>query len=231
MQVRDVRKGLHCTIITLSTISVNHAMNSLPRRMIIYDGVELGFVNCTLWHLKSPRKSETSQPPLPQGYLEIMENLAEVAGLVPTQDWSVHAGGDSPFIHEIAGPDDGDGAVGVKGSLSALTEVGTRASTAIDGCRGPDNSISAVGTDGDNPSKSQHSVEMALFAEALAEISPDGDEDKGMLMLKEWLWSGPLLPCHYRVREFLTHGTAVDLGDAVREIQYVNTIYPGYVKV
>ena len=206
-------------------------MNSLPRRMIIYDGVELGFVNCTLWHLKSPRKSETSQPPLPQGYLEIMENLAEVAGLVPTQDWSVHAGGDSPFIHEIAGPDDGDGAVGVKGSLSALTEVGTRASTAIDGCRGPDNSISAVGTDGDNPSKSQHSVEMALFAEALAEISPDGDEDKGMLMLKEWLWSGPLLPCHYRVREFLTHGTAVDLGDAVREIQYVNTIYPGYVKV
>ena len=70
----------------------------------------------------------------------------------------------------------------------------------------------------------------SLFSEALEEICPDG-KDKAMLVLKEWLWSGPLLPCHYRIREFLTHGTAVALGDAVREIQDVNTKYPGYIKV
>ena len=168
---------------------------------------------------------------MPQDYLDIMENLAELAGLVPTRDWSVHAGGDSPFIQETAGPYDGDGAVGVKVSLSEMPEVEIRASTATDGCRGPDNGNNAYGTDVDNPLKSQHSVEMALFAEALAEISPDGDKEKAMLMLKEWLWSGPLLPCHYRVREFLTHGTAVGLGDAVREIQAVNSKYPGYVMV
>lgn len=161
-----------------------------------------------------------------------MEALAELAGLVPTRDWSVYAGGDSPFIQETTAPANvRDGAMGLNGSLSALPKVGAQASTTTDGCRGLDNGINATGVDAENPPKSQHSVEMALFAEALAEISPDGDEEKGMLMLKEWLWSGPLLPCHYRVREFLAHGTAVALGDAVREIQVANTIYPGYVKV
>ena len=159
-----------------------------------------------------------------------MEALAEVAGLVPAQDWSVYAGGDSPFMQETTeSAVFRDAAMGLNGSLPALPEVETQASTARDGRRGPDD-INAAGVDANHASKSQHSVEMSLFSEALEEICPDGKE-KAMLVLKEWLWSGPLLPCHYRIREFLTHGTAVALGDAVREIQDVNTKYPGYIKV
>ena len=168
---------------------------------------------------------------MPQGYVEFMEALAEVAGLVPAQDWSVHAGGGSPFIQETTESAAArDAAMGLNGSLPALAEVGTQASTARNGCHGPDNDTSEAGVDTNKASKAQHLVEMSLFSEALEEICPDG-KDKAMLVLKEWLWSGPLLPCHYRIREFLTHGTAVALGDAVREIQDVNTKYPGYIKV
>lgn len=166
------------------------------------------------------------------GYLEIMETLAEVAGLVPAQDWSVHAGGDSPFIQQAAESTNvREGGVDLNGSLPALPEAGIQTSTARDDRHGPDNDIKADGVDANNAPKTQHSVELSSFSEALAEICPNGQKEKGMLVLKEWLWSGPLLPCHYRIREFLAHGTAMGLGDAVREIQHVNTKYPGYVKV
>ena len=168
---------------------------------------------------------------LAQGYLEVMEALAEVAGLVPSQDWSVHAGGDSPFIQEATESPDRDGTMALNGFLRALPEAATQASTARDGRYGPDNDINTDGVDANHAPKTQRSAEMSLFSEALAEICPDGNEEKAMLVLKEWLWSGPLLPCHYRIREFLAHGTAVALGDAVREMQDVNTKYPGYVKV
>lgn len=160
-----------------------------------------------------------------------MEALAEVAGLVPSQDWSVHAGDDSPFFQEATESPDRGGTMGLYGSLPPLPEAGTQASTARDGRHGPDNDINTDDVDANHAPKMQRSVELSLFSEALAEICPDGKAEEAMLVLKEWLWSGPLLPCHYRIREFLAHGTAVALGDAVREMQDVNTKYPGFVKV
>ncbi|CAN0360856.1 unnamed protein product, partial [Laminaria digitata] len=84
--------------------------------------------------------------------------------------------------------------------MEALAEVAGLGSTARNDLLGPDDGTNAACVNASHAKKSQRSVAMALFAEALAEISPDGKEEKGMLMLKEWLWSGPLLPCHYRIR-------------------------------
>lgn len=115
-----------------------------------------------------------------QDYVQLMESLADVAGLIPPYVLANHA--EAP-------------------------ENGPRAMHSV--LRSSDTGASDANEEVNIPVSAESVLIESVLAKATCEDCLREVQKMGLRKLEEWLWSGPLLPCNYRIRQHLAFGSCV----------------------
>lgn len=126
-----------------------------------------------------------------QDYVDMMEALADAAGVVPIQHYQA-SNVNPPVTNQSNSPSDAqnDQEVLAKLGETVIARVTVRASCPHDPNIDPTpaGGISRLGKE----TTGSESIDLIRSEDGLSQ------ED-----LEEWMWSGPLLPCHYRIRQYL----------------------------
>lgn len=133
----------------------------------------------------------------------MMEALAILAGVLPAQECST-PGANSRATEEITPTNSvGDGLeVGVSRRTNHAYMEQASPTKEV---RSTTSNVDALGTD-ITLTKLQciNTTDTPVPAASGADVHRgEQEEDSHGLLELEWLWSGPLLPCHYRVRQYL----------------------------